>query len=177
MRRMLRLTNDLLDASRIDAGTFSVLPCATVRADALVTEATEAFQDQAVAQGVELIVDPIAPLSIRCDPDRVHQVLSNLLGNALKFTGAGGRVRVSVVESGTLALFCVADSGPGISSENQPHVFDRSWQANEAKYLGAGLGLFIAKGLVEAQGGRIYVESEPGKGTRMCFTIPLATDV
>ena len=174
MQRMLRLTDDLLDAARIDAGTLSVRSGAIAPVLDLVTEATEALLESACAKRVQLVVEPIEPeLTIRCDPDRVHQVLSNLLGNAIKFSTPDGLVRLSVVQSGGLALFSVTDSGPGICVEDQEHVFERSWQHGDAKYGGAGLGLFIAKGLVEAQGGRIYVDSEPGRGTRLSFTIPL----
>jgi len=101
------------------------------------------------------------------------QVLSNLIGNSLKFTPAGGRIATRASLDGESVLFAVSDDGPGIPAEHLGDIFSPYWQAKRAERLGAGLGLPIAKGIVEAHGGRIWVESEPGKGTRFYFTLPV----
>jgi signal transduction histidine kinase len=99
-------------------------------------------------------------------------VLSNLLGNAVKYTPRGGRVIVRAARAGDQLAFEVEDTGPGLSAEAQAHVFERFWQAPETAAQGAGLGLYIARGIVEAHGGRIEVESEPGHGALFRFTLP-----
>ena len=111
---------------------------------------------------------------LRVDRHRLLQVLSNLLGNAIKFTPVGGTVRLDVVQRAAEVVASVSDTGPGISPEELPHVFDRFWHAGRRRGGGAGLGLAIAKGLVEAHGGRIWVESLPGRGTTFSFSLPLA---
>jgi signal transduction histidine kinase len=110
---------------------------------------------------------------IFADRDRLLQIFENLIGNALKFTERG-RISVGAKPKGPEVLFWVADTGSGISSEHLPHLFDRFWQAKEARRRGTGLGLPIVKGLVEAHGGRIWVESTVGRGTSFYFTIPTA---
>jgi signal transduction histidine kinase len=97
-----------------------------------------------------------------------------LLGNAVKFTREGGKIAVSAQQRGSGIVVSISDEGPGIPSENLSKVFDRFWQAEETKRMGSGLGLSIAKGIVEAHGGRIWVESELGKGSKFSFTLPLA---
>jgi signal transduction histidine kinase len=102
-------------------------------------------------------------------------VFENLIGNAVKFTKAGGSITAGAVSNDHEVLFWVMDTGGGIASEDLPHVFDRFWQATRAGQQGAGLGLPIAKGIVEAHGGRIWVESTQGRGTTFAFTIPKVT--
>ncbi len=111
---------------------------------------------------------------VHADRHRVMQVLSNLIGNSLKFTPPGGRITVEARDTDGHALFTVADTGPGIAQENLSDIFSPYWQAKRAERLGAGLGLPIAKGIVESHGGRIWVESEPERGTTFSFTLPLA---
>ena len=112
------------------------------------------------------------------DASRVAQVLSNLLANALKFTPKGGVVRLSAAQLGSEIVVSVADTGVGIAPEDVAHVFDRFWQAKRASRAGAGLGLSIAKSIVEAHGGRIWVDSTEGSGTTFQFTLPIdATSV
>ena len=101
-------------------------------------------------------------------------MLVNLIGNALKFTPEGGEVRVSAERNGAEILFAVSDNGPGIPPDQLTHVFDRFWQARSTDRSGAGLGLAIAKGIVEAHGGRIWAESELEHGSRFSFTLPCA---
>ena len=110
---------------------------------------------------------------MRCDRDRVIQVLSNLIGNSIKFTPDGGSVVVAASRTGAQALVTVSDSGPGIPASVRPHIFERFWQADETARKGRGLGLYIAKGLVEAQGGAIWVDSKADAGTTFSFTLPL----
>jgi signal transduction histidine kinase len=112
---------------------------------------------------------------VRCDRSRVRQVLSNLIGNAIKFTAEGGSVTLLCETAPQLIRFSVADTGPGIDPEHLEHIFDRYWQAARATRQGAGLGLAIAKGIVEAHGGEIWAESRPGAGSTFHFTLP-ATD-
>ncbi len=109
------------------------------------------------------------------DRKRLLQVFENLMGNALKFTPKGGCITVSAAAKDRVVQFTVADTGPGIAPESVPHVFDRFWQAaTRERRLGAGLGLPITKGIVEAHGGRIWLESTVGRGTTFFFTIPAA---
>jgi signal transduction histidine kinase len=110
------------------------------------------------------------------DRDRLDQVLSNLLGNALKFTPAGGRVGLRAWQVDDFVQISVEDSGAGIPAQDVPHLFDRFWQGDRASRAGAGLGLAICKGIIEAHGGRIWVESTLGRGTTVHFTVPCAAD-
>ena len=107
------------------------------------------------------------------DRHRVLQVLSNLIGNAMKFTPPGGTIRVYAEARGEEVLFTVSDTGPGIPPEHIDKIFIPYWQAKRTERMGAGLGLTISKGAVESHGGRIWVESEPGKGTKFRFTLPV----
>ena len=109
------------------------------------------------------------------DRDRLLQVFENLIGNAIKFTRAGGCITVSATSRDHDVIFQVADTGSGIAPENLPRVFDRFWTATCTNRDGAGLGLPITKGIVEAHGGRIWVESTPDRGTTFSFSIPTAT--
>src|SRR5690606_6980068 len=107
------------------------------------------------------------------DPARVHRVLTNLIANSLRFTPRGGRVVLSAASGDPCeVVFTVADTGPGIPARDQPHVFRHFWQAAPHARAGAGLGLAIARSIVEAHGGRIWVESEPGNGCSFFFTLP-----
>jgi signal transduction histidine kinase len=108
------------------------------------------------------------------DKDRLLQVFENLIGNAIKFTKAGGSITVSAASRDHEVVFQVADTGSGIAPENLPRVFDRFWQASRSGRVGAGLGLLITKGIVEAHRGRIWVESAAGSGSTFFFTIPTA---
>ncbi len=107
-----------------------------------------------------------------CDHQQVLRVFSNLLGNAIKFTPEHGLIRLLAKDQGSTILFSVSDTGPGIAEHHMPYVFDRFWQAKKSADTGAGLGLMITKGIVEAHGGKIWVESEFGKGATFYFTLP-----
>ena len=106
--------------------------------------------------------------------DRLLQVFENLIGNAIKFSTAGGLITVGAASRDQEVLFWVADTGPGIAPGSLPHVFDRFWQATKGDRRGAGLGLPIAKGIVEAHGGHLWVESTLGRGSIFFFSLPTA---
>lgn len=171
--QMQRLIADLLDVSRIEAGKFTVNR-GEISLAAIAEELRESFAPLAEKEGIAFVLrlPNLAPLD--ADRDRVLQVFSNLIGNALKFTQTGGRVTVEGEPLGAFARFTVADTGEGIPPEVLPHVFTRHYQARDKAHLGAGLGLFIARTIVEAHGGTIEVASRRGEGTRFTFTLPLA---
>jgi signal transduction histidine kinase len=129
----------------------------------------------ASSSSLELRVVLDRDVSVWGDRDRLLQVFDNLIGNAIKFTRPGGTITVGAVSIDHEVVFWVADTGHGIAPENLPRVFDRFWQATKTGRHGAGLGLPITKGIVEAHGGRIWAESTPGKGSTFSFTIPKAS--
>jgi PAS domain S-box-containing protein len=173
--QLRHMIDDLLDVASIDAGRL------TVRIEAhevkpVLDDLAATFQSLAADNNITLQLEDAADgLAVRCDRDRVLQVLSNLVGNAIKFTPAGGTVGVGVRAAGAHALFSVADTGPGIPIELRPRIFERYWQADQRSRHGRGLGLYIAKGLVEAQGGAIWVDSREEAGATFSFTLPLAS--
>jgi signal transduction histidine kinase len=172
-----RLITDLLDVSRMEESGGLPLDRSQVDARTLVAVAVRMLQPLAAARGVSLEAEAGEPLPVVADSDRLVQVLWNLIGNAVKFTDAGGEVRVSAGRGGDgEAWFAVADTGIGIAPEHQPYVFDRFRQVAGDR-RGVGLGLPIARGIVEAHGGRIWLESEPGVGTTVRFTLPAAEAV
>ena len=172
--RMNHLLEDLLDTASIDASRISV-SCESQRIEPLVQEAVELLKTQAASKGVTASGD-IAPdlAAVLIDRDRVQQVLGNLLGNALKFTPRGGTIHVCAEPLSTEVLVSVSDTGLGISEDQQPHVFDRFWQAERTAKMGTGLGLTIVKGIIDAMGGRIWLTSKKGDGTTFFFTLPYA---
>jgi signal transduction histidine kinase len=171
--RMSRLIQDLLDVARIESDQLQ-LHLAVESAEKLAREAIELNTSLAASRGLSLSAKcpETHPTPINADRDRVIQVLSNLVGNAIKFTPEHGSVTLSVTQGDNETLFSVADTGPGISPEDQAHLFTPFWQARRFSTDGAGLGLSIAKGIVEAHHGRIGVESRIGEGTTVWFTIP-----
>lgn len=170
---MSRLLDDLLDVTKSEAGKFSI-EAATTDVGTLMSTTVEGFRLQAAERGIALSVASTEGLPpAHADAARVAQVLSNLTANALKFTPQGGTVRLSATVVGDEIIVAVADTGIGIATENVAHVFDRFWQAKRASRASAGLGLAIAKSIVEANGGRIWVESTEGRGTTFQFTLPV----
>lgn len=173
VERMNRLIQDLLDVARIEAGRLSIA-CHILSPALVAREAYEAFHPLATDKGIDLQLDVVnEPPKIGADHDRISQVLSNLLGNALKFTGSGGRIAIRVEEADRNVRFSVQDTGPGIAQDDLPQLFNAYWQAKRTAHLGAGLGLAISQGIVKAHGGDIGVESELGKGSTFFFTIPV----
>lgn len=176
-RTMSRLIADLLDVTRLEGGKKLPIDPAPVNPKELFDEASNLFRSQAAAGSVQLQIgtpDDLPP--VYADRHRVMQVISNLIGNAMKFTPAGGEIRVGARREGEEVRFTIADNGPGIPREHLGDIFNPYWQAKRAERLGAGLGLPIAKGIVEAHGGRIWVESTPGRGTTFTFTLPVTNE-
>jgi PAS domain S-box-containing protein len=170
---MGRLIGDLLDAASMEAGRFSIHR-RDHSADALAREAAEMFQPAANDRSVRLTADTCDPLPLSCDRDRIMQVFGNLIGNALKFTDPGGAVTVRCQRGEKEVLFQVSDTGLGIAPEQLPHLFERFWQQRRKGEIGNGLGLSIAKGIIDAHQGRIWAESTPGQGSTFSFTLPIA---
>jgi signal transduction histidine kinase len=173
-QRMKRLIDDLLDVTRLEGGKRLPIEPAPMEVESLFSETHELFKAQAATSSITLqfrVADGTPP--VYADHHRVLQVLSNLIGNALKFTPAGGVVSYSAEPRQGDVLFCVADSGPGIPREHLADIFNPYWQAKRTERLGAGLGLPIAKGIVESHGGKIWVESRDGRGTKFYFTLPV----
>jgi PAS domain S-box-containing protein len=172
--RMNRLIQDLLDVTRMEAGRLTV-ERTRVAPRALLLDVLEASRLLADAASLCIQVELSSKLpDLLADRDRLQQVFENLLSNAIKFTPAHGRILVGAQPRGSEVLFWVSDTGPGIPEADLPHLFDRFWQAKAADRRGAGLGLPIVKGLVEAHGGHIWVKSEVGQGTTFFFTVPTA---
>jgi PAS domain S-box-containing protein len=172
--RMERLIGDMLDLAKIQAGQLEIHG-EPVEVAGLVREVLETFGPLAERKHARL--EGTAPGGLRAcgHRNRLLEVLSNLVDNAIKFTREGGSVTVRVERSGSDVLVSVADTGPGIPEDELPHVWERFWKSGKKKG-GLGLGLSIAKGLVEAHGGRIWVDSEPGKGATFRFTVPQAEE-
>jgi PAS domain S-box-containing protein len=170
--QMERLIRDLVEVKRLETGELGLVR-GTPRAASLVAEAVALLgglaRDKDIA--LESRVD-VGAGSVVADRERALQVLSNLVGNAVKFTPVGGRVTVSATRSDGEVVFAVADNGPGIPGDHLPLVFDRFWQANRRNGVGLGLGLAIAKAIVQAHGGRIWAESQPSAGSTFYFTLP-----
>ena len=172
--RMNRLIQDLLDVKRIENGRLMV-EARPVPALSLLTEAAEMLRPLAVAGKLELLLDTTADLpQVSADPNRVQQVLSNLIGNAIKFTPRGGRITMRGEHLANEVRLAVTDTGPGIPAEQLLDVFGQYWQASRTDRRGIGLGLAIAKGIVEGHNGRIWVESTVGEGSSFYFTLPVA---
>ena len=170
--RMRRLIGDLTDVTSLAAGKLAITNAPNDQG-ALISEAIETFQVLATEKQIQLDRDVAdAPLPVLCDHGRIVQVLVNLVGNAVKFTPDGGRVSVSAARVGDEALFSVTDNGPGIPESFLEAIFQRFWQADENDQRGLGLGLYIAKGIVESHGGRIWAESRVGQGSSFHFTLP-----
>jgi signal transduction histidine kinase len=176
-RRLEDLVSDLLDFARLESGTLPLNRRPIVLGDK-VREVTDSFRPQLQERGLKLsLVQPADPVLAFLDPLRVGQVLTNLIGNAVKFTPAGGTITVALEVTDEVASLSVADTGVGIAPEHLAHLFEKFYQVDPTltrERGGAGLGLAIAKALVDAHGGRLDVESTPGEGSRFTVTLPLA---
>ncbi|VCU54375.1 Sensor histidine kinase ResE [Thermus thermophilus] len=178
VKAMRRLVEDLSLVSRVEAKAVEIRP-RPLDPKGLLEEALARFQSAFQAKGVALSLEAQDPLpQVWADEERVLQVLANLLTNALRHTPQGGEVRLRAFRQGEAVAFEVADTGPGIPEEHLPHIFERFYRVDKArsrKEGGSGVGLTVAKGLVEAMGGGIWVESQVGQGSRFTFTLPLYT--
>jgi signal transduction histidine kinase len=173
--RLAKLVRALLDVSRIDSGGVRV-QIGRVDAAAVVQAAMRQAVPDAAHGAIEPIVEPGLP-PVHADPERLEDVLANLIGNARKFSPPGAPVRVAARQEGTTILFTVTDHGIGIPEAEQERIFDRFYQVQrgaDRQVGGSGLGLYIARGYVEAMGGRIWVESTPGQGSCFHVALPVA---
>ena len=166
---LLRLINDVLDYSRIEAGGMHLHTESLSVAEAIFS-AVSAIQPHADAKGITIEIEEVGELRVLADEMRLRQIFYNLLSNAVKFTPVGGRVMVNAVQEGAFIRFTVGDTGIGISLDEQSRIFERFYQVGHT-IGGAGLGLAICRQLVQMQGGTIFVESEPEKGSRFHFTL------
>jgi two-component system, chemotaxis family, sensor kinase Cph1 len=171
--RMNRLIEDLLTSTRIEAGQLRIRP-QQCDLQPLLRDFAQLVRPVAAEKSVQFVysMSPDVP-NVFLDPDRLSQILWNLVGNAVKYAPEHGVVSLRVQTVNGEVEFRVRDTGPGIAASELPRIFDQYWQSKHTKG-GAGLGLYISKGLVEAHGGRIWVESIVGEGTTVCFTVPLS---
>jgi signal transduction histidine kinase len=175
--RLGRLVDQLLELSRLESGDVPMLR-EQVSLGPLVERVLSEIEVVRARRSVELtedLPDDLPP--IYADPERVYQVLFNLLDNAVRFTPSGGRVTLSVSARNGVVDVVVADTGPGIPPEHLPRLFERFYRVDRARSRdegGTGIGLAIARSVVEAHGGRIWAESEPGKGSTFTFELPVA---
>ena len=174
VKTMESLVVNVLDVAKIEAGTLDVT-FKPENAIELIKEMVEMSSPLAEKKGVQLatVLEPDdGTYKAYCERFRISQVLGNLIGNALKFTPEGGKVSVSVAKRETELLFRVSDTGVGIHPDHLEKIFDRYWQVEDTKRLGTGLGLWIARGIIELHHGKIWAESQAGAGSTFCFTLP-----
>jgi signal transduction histidine kinase len=172
--RMSRLIGDLLDLAKLEAGQPLPLELATHDMVELTQQAAELHEPLARSRQLTLRTDLAGPLYVLCDSDRVQQVLANLIGNAIKFTREGGLIEIAAKVTDGETVVSVRDTGTGIPDHQIPHIFEPYWQADAQRKGSAGLGLSIAKAIVDAHGGRIWVETSPGLGSTFSFTVSAA---
>jgi len=170
--RLTELIENLLDASRLQAGALSV-NLSDLSLKHLVERTVERFRTQTKLHQFEVDFPDNFPV-IMADEDRIAQVLSNLISNAIKYSPEGGTIRITGQVRPQHVIVCVQDEGPGIAAEDIPHIFDRFYRSPDATRTtkGAGLGLYLARAVIEAHGGRIWVNSEKGSGAQICFSLP-----
>jgi signal transduction histidine kinase len=176
--RLGRLVGDVRTLSLVEAGQLP-LDKQEINLSELVTQAASAFAPLAEADGIQLVTDLQSAPLVAADPMRIHQVLANLIANALRYAPQGNHPPPTVSLAATAAngevRIAITDNGPGLTSEQQASVFDRFWRSDGARSReagGSGLGLAIAKGIVQAHGGTIGVKSEPGQGATFWFSLP-----
>jgi signal transduction histidine kinase len=169
--RMIALTNELLDHASIESHRIQ-LHREVIESGKLVEEAVRSASPPAAAKGITFAVELIDSPSLKADRERVFRVLSNVLGNAIKFTPDRGTIAVRAEQRGDDLSISVADTGPGIAPDHLPHVFERYWKGASTTAPGSGLGLYIAREIVEAHGGKMWAESSAA-GARFTFTLPL----
>jgi signal transduction histidine kinase len=166
----------LLDLSRIDRGGQVRWRMARIDLVSTIKQALAPLYSHTRVGNIHLRFNPPPPLPVVADADRIQQVITNLVGNAIKYTPPGGRIEVAAVVVDGKVRVSVADTGPGMSQEVCAHVFDRFYRASGDTSSGLGLGLTIAREIVIHHKGDIWVESEPGAGSTFFFTLPLAAE-
>jgi signal transduction histidine kinase len=166
------LIEDLLDASRLQAGALAINR-SDVALDALARRTAERFRTQTSSHTIVVDFPDRFPI-ILADEDRLAQVLSNLISNAIKYSPAGGEIRIIGETRPDKIIVCVSDQGPGIAPADIPYVFDRFYRSSDASRTtkGAGLGLYLARAVIEAHEGHVWVDPKPGQGARICFSLP-----
>jgi signal transduction histidine kinase len=172
-KQMNRMIDDLLDHVRLQAGKLS-LDIEEVSVGAIMRQAEETFRPLAEKRHLHFEIATQDGAIVHADPKRVSQIIGNLIGNAIKFTPEEGSVKLRAIPSDKQVVFQVIDDGPGIAPDHMSHLFDNFWQARKSDQRGVGLGLAIAKELVEAHGGKIWVESEVDHGSTFSFSLPAA---
>jgi len=172
--RMMQMVTELTELSRIESGRGDLKP-EMVNLNLLAEDVIARFKPQAERKSVAMSADLSTDIPlVQADKDRIYQVITNLVHNAIKFTPQNGKVNISAELSENSVLMKVSDTGIGISAEDLPRIFERFYKADKARAgEGAGLGLAIAKHVIQAHGGNIWVESEEGKGSTFFFTLPL----
>jgi signal transduction histidine kinase len=170
-KQMNRLIDDLLDHVRLQAGKLS-LDVEEVSVDTIMRQAEETFRPLAERRHLHFETTPHDGAIVRADPARVSQIVGNLIGNAIKFTPEMGSVKLRATPEDKEVVFQVVDDGPGIPPDSISHLFDNFWQARKSDKRGVGLGLAIVKELVEAHGGKIWVESKVDHGSTFSFSLP-----
>ncbi|MCK5315788.1 MAG: PAS domain-containing protein [Anaerolineales bacterium] len=170
--RLTELIDNLLDASRLQAGALAINLSDVTLLD-MVERIAQRFRTQTTTHTIAVDFPGAFPV-ILADEDRMAQVISNLLSNSIKYSPQGGEIRITAQVLPNQVVICVRDQGPGIAPEDIPHVFDRFYRASKASRTtkGAGLGLYLVRAVVEAHGGRIWVDPKPGDGARVCFSLP-----
>jgi light-regulated signal transduction histidine kinase (bacteriophytochrome) len=170
--QMNGLLEDLLDTAKIEAGRYQMVRL-PLNVTSLLEEACGLLVTLTEAKNIELNCTATPGLVVDADPERIFQVLSNLVGNAIKFTPAGGEISIDAVAHAQGVRFTVKDNGVGISAEHLPHIFQRYWSVKEGNPRGNGLGLYISQGIVAAHGGQLSVDSSVGSGSAFVFDLPL----
>jgi two-component system phosphate regulon sensor histidine kinase PhoR len=171
-QRLTTIVDKLLSVARLDAGDLE-LEIAPVDVCSLVSEVVDTAREEAGVNGHEFVVDlPEAPLPARTDPEKLRQVLANLVDNAVRFSPGGGTVTVGAARRGETIVLSVADQGVGIPDTEQERIFSKFYRVGDAQTGGTGVGLFIAQGLVSALGGRITVRSAEGRGSSFVIELP-----
>jgi signal transduction histidine kinase len=175
-RQMNSLIGDLLVTVRMESGQVP-LDLENVAVNTIFRQADETFRPEADKRRIQLdVVWPGDGIAVHADPLRVSQIVGNVVGNAIKFTPSDGRVTLKAAAENGQVVIQVIDTGPGIAPSDIEHLFDNFWQARNGDHRGVGLGLSIAKGVVEAHGGKIWCESRLGAGTTFSFTLPRAVE-
>lgn len=171
-QHMRRMVDDLLDLSSLESGHFT-LRVEDTELGPLLAEAADILLPAVRDRRLRLEINPVfSGLRVRCDPERTIQVLANIVGNAVKFTPEGGLITMSAAPSGGQVVVSVRDTGPGVEPARLSRIFERYWQAEAGAQRGRGLGLYISKGIVEAQQGAIWANSRPGAGMTVAFSLP-----
>src|SRR5205814_5015709 len=170
--RVDHLIADLLDMASIQKGNLSVRP-ESCRSEEVVGEVIQLHEPLALEVGIRLLATPpLARVELQADRRRLLQIFGNLIGNALKFSPRDSTIGVGAAIEGSEVVFSVRDQGPGIAPDELKRIFDPYWSGKRHGNRSTGLGLFISKGIVQAHGGRIWVESESGHGSTFYFALP-----